>query len=185
MKKLILFLILLLMIVPTTAKAGDDDGFKFWGLSEQSFDSESALIGRLGYQIGSVEPFIGTSWVPKQNTETGEIDPPNLITLGGLVHLPDLIDPNAPLFGLQEVLLEFIPKNFESKPYFGWQGSWAIVDDDAGGFHGGVLGLKNKLSPDDEAEWTVEAQYNNFFADLNGLRDDDEFTIYFGLRIGF
>lgn len=184
MKKLILFL-LLLMIVPTTAKAGDDDGFKFWGLSEQSFDSESALIGRLGYQIGPVEPFIGTSWVPKQNTETGEIDPPNLITLGGLVHLPDLIDPNAPLFGLQEVLLEFIPKNFESKPYFGWQGSWAIVDDDAGGFHGGVLGLKNKLSPDDEAAWIVEAQYNNFFADLNGLRDDDEFTIYFGLRIGF
>ena len=72
-------------------------GLTIWGLTEQmtSVNSDNAIVGRVGYDLsvgngGGLEPFIGSVWRPRDEA-------PQVITLGAIQHMPDLIDPNNPI----------------------------------------------------------------------------------------
>jgi len=166
-----------------------DEGFTIWQLTERRFEADSAIIGRIGMQMGFIEPFVGTSWIPKQNGETGNIDPPQMINLGTIIHFPDLIDPNSPLPWIDDALLIFLSEEWKATPYIGWQGTWNFADDDAG-YNGGMTGLLIKAredDPDDKVSVTfaVEGSYNNFFGQAEPLRNDDEWVLSIGVRIFF
>lgn len=182
MLRKILFGLVLISMFLSTVRA--DEGFTIWQLSERRFDADSALIGRIGYQKDFVEPFIGTSWIPKQDSETGNIDPPQMVSLGTIVHFPDLIDPNAPVPFIPPLLLSFIPPDWIATPYIGWQGTWNFADDDAG-YQGGMVGLLAKTKPDSNVAIVIEAIYNNYFGVVAPLNSDDEWVLALGFRIGF
>ena len=180
LKKVILTIAMILLFVgPSYA---DDDGFTIWQLTEKRIDADSALLARIGYQMDSIEPFIGTAWIPKQSGETGNIDPPQMVTLGTMIHLPDLIDPNNPLPIIPQALLVFIPKDWIATPYIGWQGTWNFADDDAG-YQTGMVGILAKTKPDSRLTFVIEADYNNFFGSVAPLTYDDEWILCLGIRL--
>ena len=192
MKRAILSLLILVLFC-TCIHAGEDKGLTFWGLNEKSFDSESSVVGRLGYAMddfllkdedASIEIFIGTTWIPETNGETGKIDPPTTLSLGGLYFLPDIIDSDSPIPWIPDLLLTVLPEKAEAKPYIGGQATFNLIDNDAG-LLGGIVGIKAKTQPDALWDLIFEADYNNFIYDLSTLPYDDEFVYTAGIRIGF
>ena len=183
LRKIIISLILSLLI----GSSAFAQNLTIWQLNERKFEADSALIGRIGLKMDFIEPFIGTAWIPKQDGETGNIDPPQMVSLGTIIHLPDLIDPNSPAPWIDDLLLTFIPEKWVAKPYIGWQGTWNIGDDDSG-YNGGMTGIlmraKEGNLEDKISVWfAVEGSYNNFFGQVAPLRSDDEWVLSVGFYI--
>jgi len=190
MKRLILSILLVLLFC-SCIRAGEREGLAFWGLNGDDFSSESFLNLRVGYEFddflfsepnNSIEIFTGTTLIPSGiESEVGKFDPPNVLTLGGIYILGDLIDPNNSLPWINDALLALLPEKAVAKPYFGAQGTWQFIDDD-GAYFGGIVGLLAKLNPNSFNDMVIEADYNNFFDGLSTLRQDDEFVISLGFR---
>ena len=190
-----IFTIMLCVLIAGFAQAKDFD-LTFWGLTEKNVDDESSYIGRIGFELDDfllkepnniIEPFIGTQWEPLQDTEAGELNPPDTLLVGCLYHIGNLIDPNNPLPWISDTLLIVLSEDDEATPYIGGQGSWNFVDDD-GAFYGGIVGLLVKPRQSNEkivCNYVFELDYNNFFDDLESIKDDDEFTFYIGLRLKY
>ena len=81
MKKLVILLAALLAIfMGGAAKA---DGLTVWGLTEQDLGStQNAITARVGYQYEFIEAFIGSTWRPDYDVETGELKPPQVLSFG-------------------------------------------------------------------------------------------------------
>lgn len=174
MKKLVM-LIVLLVAVGTMAS---DNGITIWGLTNQDADS---VIVRIGYEQDNIEGFIGSSWWPNYDVETGDIQPPQVLILGALYHFQDLLDPNNPLPIIPDILIAFVPKGTLAQPYIGGQGTFNFIDKDAG-FYGGLVGLLVKANKDSKVAIVVEAAYQDNFIELSAV---DNFKINLGLRFKF
>ena len=192
MKRLILCLFLS-MLFCSCIQGSEDEGFRFWGLNEKSFDSESTVIGRIGYEMddfflrepnNSVEVFVGTTWIPEMNGEEGKVDPPTTMSLGVIYHFSDLIDANNPLPWIDDALLSVIPEEVSARPYIGGQGTFTFVDDD-GGLYSGMIGVLAKVKEDAAWDMVFELTYNNLIYELATVPYDDEFVMSAGIRIGF
>jgi hypothetical protein len=152
-----------------------------WGLVEQTTAGTNAVTGRVGYRLGWIEPFLGSTWRPGYDAGGG-VQPPQVISLGVLVYAPDLLDPNAPVPWLPDLLLRLLPQRMVARPYIGSQGSYNLIDSDAG-FYGGILGLEAKLDPDARMALIVEGIYNNYFDDLGAV--PELWRVNIGFRVGF
>ena len=180
MKKVILIVAgLLALCMGTAAQA---NGVTLWGLTEHDWNSENAITGRVGYQYDFIEGFIGSTWRPNYNVETGEIKPPQVFSLGALVHMRDLLDPNNPLPWIPPVLLTFLPESMVAQPYFGGQGSWTPANEDAG-FYGAIVGIQTKTSEESKASFITEFNYNNNFKNLSVV--PDQWRLNLGFRFLF
>lgn len=179
MKKGIVVLVMVLLIsLPCWA-----DGLTVWGLTEQDISSnQNAISARVGYQFGSIEAFMGSTWRPDYDVETEEISPPQIISAGAVYHLDDILDANSPIPWIPELLLTFIPEEWLATPYAGAQASFNFFDRDAG-FYGGVVGILMKTQPDSTSAFVAEAVFNENFYDLNAV--PDEFRLNLGFRFYF
>lgn len=159
------------------------NGLTLWGLTEQDLDStQNALIGRIGYQVDFIEGFIGSTWRPHYKVEPGELAPPQVFSLGGIVHARDLLDPNNPLPWVPELLLSLIPEDMVAQPYFGIEAGWNLFETDAG-FYGGMVGLLCKSSQESKAAVVIEGGYAKTFKDLAAV--PEEWRLKLGLRFYF
>lgn len=176
-------LMTMLAVMLVFAASASADGVTFWALTEKDVDStQNAIIGRLGYQKDFLEGFIGSTWRPHYKVEEGEIAPPQVFSLGGIVHLRDLLDPNNPLPWIPDLLLTLIPEKMVAQPYFGLEASFNFFESDAG-FYGGIVGLLCKADPNSKSTLVIEAGYADYFKDLAAV--DDEFQLRLGLRFYF
>ena len=180
MKRAILTIIAVLCL---TASVQAEIGVTLWGLTEQDFGGANAITGRIGYQLGNIEAFVGSTWAPKYKEGTREMEPPQVFSVGALYHYVDLLDVNSPMPWIPDVLLMVIPEDVVIQPYFGVQGTYNIVDTDAG-FFGEIVGLQLKAKAEDKSSFIIEAQYNNAFNDLAG-RNENQLVMYAGARFLF
>jgi len=178
MKKLI---VLLMLFVATICKG---NGFTIWGLTEQDISgSQNAMSVRIGYQYESIEAFLGSTWRPNYDTDTGEIEPPQVFSLGTVIHWKDLIDPDNPLPFIPDLLLKLIPENMVAQPYFGGQATFNLFEHDAG-FYGAIIGLQCKTDIKNKSAFIVELDYNDNFKDLSAV-PDNKFRLNMGFRFLF
>lgn len=176
-------ILLAIAIVVLAAAPAWPLGFTLWGLGEQDFDSRnSAIQGRIGYQFGRVEPFIGSTWRPNFDTKPGEVRPPQVFSFGALFHWPDLIDPDSPLPWISPALLTFLPEGLVAEPYFGGHVTFDFTGND-GSFSALLIGLKCKADPKSLSAIIVEAEYANAYGDLSAV--PNEFRMNFGWRFYF
>ena len=177
MKKLITMFIPLMLCASVQAM-----GFTVWGLTEQatSVNSDNSLTGRVGYYLGSdnggLELFVGSIW--RVNDKA-----PQVMTLGAVQHMADLLDPNGPIPFIPDLLLPIINENVSIRPYIGGRFTINFIDRDSGLF-GGIAGIAVKLSPEANSELVFEGSYDNTFGDLNSV-PDNKFKAYMGFRIPF
>ena len=158
------------------------NGFTVWGLTENKVGLEdNGITGRVGYQYDFIEGFLGSTWRPTYDAE-GDIDPPQVFSLGVIAHMADVIDANSVIPWLPELLLTFINEEMVAQPYFGFQGSFNL-DQDAG-FTGALVGIQTKTTADSKAAMVFEFAYNNNFLDLGAVADN-EFVLNIGFRFGF
>ena len=181
MKRVILSIILALCLCSAVQAAG----LTIWGLTEQisSVDGDNSLSARIGYDLsltdkGGLELFAGSIWRPRETQ-----DFPQVVVLGAIQHLPDLIDPNSSIPWLPELFLTVISEDVQIRPYIGGQFSVNLVDEDSGTY-GAIAGITLKLTPEDKSELVFEASYDNNFGDLAGV-PDNELKGYMGFRIPF
>ena len=181
MKRVILSIILALCLCASVQAAG----LTIWGLTEQisSVDGDNSLSARIGYDLsltdkGGLELFAGSIWRPRETQ-----DFPQVVVLGAIQHLPDLIDPNSSIPWLPELFLTVISEDVQIRPYIGGQFSVNLVDEDSGTY-GAIAGITLKLTPEDKSELVFEAFYDNNFGDLAGV-PDNELKGYMGFRIPF
>ena len=170
MRKLVLALVILLVAVPCFA-----DGVTIWGSAEQEIDSEAAVTGRIGYQVGNMEPFIGSKWHPRD-------DYPQVLTLGGVMYGNDLADPASAVPVIPEILLIYLSDDAVIVPYIGAQASWGFVDTDSG-FYGGIMGVLVKDQPESPLSVTLEVEWNDNNAELREITDGLRATL--GFRFEF
>jgi len=178
--KVLLIAALLISLMSGTVRA---DGITIWGLTEQDFNSQNAITGRAGYQYDFIEGFVGSTWRPRYEVDTGEMKPPQVISLGTIVHMRDLIDPNNPLPWVPEILLGILPEKMVMQPYFGGQDTWNFGDEDAG-FYGAIIGIQSKTEPVSKSSFIAEFDYNEFFKDLSAV-PSDKFKLNLGFRFMF
>jgi hypothetical protein len=182
MKKLAIAAVVVLAMLFTCSLA--KGGFTVWGLTEQtaSVDKDNSISGRLGYFLGledgngGLEPFVGSVWRPRDSE-------PQVLTLGAVQHLPDLVDANSPFPWIPELFLLVMNEDVEIRPYVGGQATVNFVDRDAG-FYGGIAGVTVKLTPEANSEIVFEISYDAMFADLEAV-PDNEFKGYMGFRVPF
>jgi len=164
MIKRTLLLIALVCLMTASVQAA---GLTLWSVADQIVDvDESASIsGRLGYYFGSseggLEIFTGSTWHPESKA-------PQVLSIGIIEHLPDLIDPNNPLPWLPDLLLAFINEDVEARPYAGLEGTFNFIEEDVG-YYGGVVGVLAKLTPKSQIEYGLEGSYKEGFGELEGL----------------
>jgi len=175
-----LLLALILMFLGGTVQAA---GLTLWGITEQlsSVDQDNAITGRIGYDLsvtdkGGLEPFIGSIWRPRDGT-------PQVVVLGAVQHLPDLIDPNSSVPFLPELFLMVISEDVQIRPYIGGQFSINCIDEDAGTY-GMIAGVTLQISPEANSQLVFEASYDKNFGDLADV-SDNRFKGYMGFRIPF
>lgn len=179
MKRVILTLIIT-MLLCTSVQA---TGLTLWGLTEQlsSVNEDNAIMARIGYDLtigdsGGLEPFIGSVWRPREGT-------PQVIVIGAVQHLPDLIDPNSNIPYLPDIFLMVISEDVAIRPYFGGQFTVNLIDKDAG-FYGMIAGTTIQLTPKANSQLVFEVSYDKTFGDLEGV-PDNEIKGYVGFRIPF
>ena len=179
MKKLLVLLIVVLGFITTTQGAG----LTVWGITEQvsSVNEDNAITGRIGYDLGlsdkgGLELFAGSIWRPREGT-------PQVIVLGAIQHMPDLIDPNSSIPYLPELFLTVISETVQIRPYIGGQFSVNLIDEDAGTY-GAIAGITLQLTPEANSQLVFEASYDKNFGDLGGV-PDNQFKGYVGFRIPF
>ncbi len=176
MKKLIATLIIALCLCGSVQAAG----LTLWTLTDQltSIDEDNSISGRVGYSFasdnGGLEIYVGSTWYKTDAT-------PQVMSLGIVEHLPDLIDPNNPLPWIPGLLTAIVNEEVVMAPYVGIQGTFQFVDEDAGLF-GVMAGVKIKVTPKSASEWIVEGRYINPFGDLYGV---NKAQLSVGLRIPF
>jgi len=182
MKKLLVLLIVVLGLLNTTTQGA---GLTIWGLTEQvsSVNGDNSLSARVGYDLGlsdrgGLELFAGSIWRPRETQ-----DFPQVVVLGAVQHLPDLIDPNSSVPWIPELFLTVISEDVQIRPYIGGQFSINLIDEDAGTY-GAIAGVTLKLTPEDRSELVFEASYDKNFGDLGGV-PDNQFKGYMGFRIPF
>jgi len=158
-------------------------GLTVWGLTEQvsSVESDNAISARVGYDLsigdnGGLEPFIGSVWRPQD-------DAPQVIVLGAIQHMPDLLDPNSPIPYLPGLFLTVINEDVTVRPYIGAQCTVNLIDKDSG-FVGAIAGVTLKLTPEANSELVFEVSYDDTFSQLNDV-PDNRFKGYMGFRIPF
>jgi hypothetical protein len=182
MKRVILAMVVMLALCGAGLNSVRANGLTVWGMTEQDAGStQNALTGRVGYQYDFVEAFLGSTWRPEYDAE-GKLDPPQVFSLGALVHTQDLIDPNSTIPWIPAFLLTFLNDDMVAQPYFGYQGTFNI-DSDAG-FTGGVVGLLTKTKAESKSALVFELNYNNNFLDL-GAVPDNEWVLNIGFRFLF
>jgi hypothetical protein len=180
MKKLIIIAVgLIALCMGTMVKA---NGITVWGLTEQDLNSQNAITARVGYQYDFVEGFLGSTWRPNYDVDTGEVKPPQVLSLGALVHMRDLLDPNNPLPWIPQALLTFLPEEMVAQPYFGGQGTWNLGSENAG-FYGAIIGIQTKTKEDAKASFITEFDYNTNFKDLSVV--PDQWRLNLGFRFLF
>jgi len=181
MRKTILTMVTVMLMLCSSAHAA---GLTVWGLTEQatSVNNDNSITGRLGYFLGiddngpGLEPFIGSVWRPKDEA-------PQVITVGAVQHLRDIIDPDSVIPLLPNMFLAVISEEVIIRPYFGGQCTINFVDRDAG-FIGALAGTTIKIEPKSPNELVLELSYDAMFGDLAGV-PDHEFKGYLGFRIWF
>lgn len=158
-------------------------GVTLWGLTEQvsSVNDDNAITGRIGYDLslsdqGGLEIFAGSIWRPKESA-------PQVIVVGAVQHMPDLIDPNSSIPYLPELFLTVISESVQIRPYIGGQFSINLIDEDAGTY-GAIAGITLRLTPEANSEIVFEASYDKNFGDLAGV-PDNQLKGYMGFRIPF
>jgi len=181
MKKLLVLLIVVLGLLNTAQGAG----LTIWGLTEQisSVNGDNSLSARVGYDMcvsdkGGLELFAGSIWRPRETQ-----DFPQVVVLGAVQHLPNLLDPNGPIPYLPDLFLTVISDEIQIRPYVGGQFSINLIDEDAGTY-GAIAGITLKLTPEDRSELVFEASYDKNFGDLGGV-PDNQLKGYMGFRIPF
>jgi len=182
MIKRILIAIALIALMAIQVQAA---GLTIWGLTEQisSVNGDNSLTGRIGYDMslsdnGGLELFAGSIWRPRETQ-----DFPQVVVLGAVQHMPDLIDPNSSVPFLPELFLNVISEDVQIRPYIGGQFSINLIDEDAGTY-GAIAGVTLKLTPEDKSELVFEASYDKNFGDLTGV-PDNQLKGYMGFRIPF
>lgn len=145
-----------------------------------SVDSDNAITARIGYYLGNenggLEPFIGCVWFPKEET-------PQVITIGVIQYLGDVLEDDSIVPILPELLLAVITEDAVINPYFGALCTINLLDQDAGLIEA-IFGVNIKLTPDANSLLVFETGYGSMFGDLSG-RDDHEFVTRLGFRIPF
>jgi len=181
MKRAILTIIAVLALCASVQAAG----LTVWGITEQvsSVNGDNSLTGRIGYDMsltdnGGLELFAGSIWRPRETQ-----DFPQVVVLGAIQHMPDLIDPNSSIPYLPELFLTVISETVQIRPYIGGQFSINLIDEDAGTY-GAIAGVTLKLTPEDKSELVFEASYDKNFGDLAGV-PDNQLKGYMGFRIPF
>jgi len=175
-------LLLILGIIILTCSMVQAAGLTVAVMTEQvtSVNSDNALTARLGYYLGNenggLEPFIGCVWFPREDT-------PQVITLGAIQRLSDVLDPESQIPLLPGMLLKVITEDAVMRPYFGGQCTINLIDKDAGLIEA-MAGVSIKLTPEATSSIEVETSYGSMFGDLGG-RTDYEFITRIGWRIPF
>jgi len=161
---------LIFVMLPVMSSVARPDGLTVWGLVENDVKStQTAVGGRIGYEVSVVEPFIGyTDW-PKFETEAGEVHPDSVLSFGLLCHLPDLIDPDNKL-------------PLVAEPYLGPEATWNMGRS-GGGFYSGVAGIKIKARIEDRSSMVVETRLSHNFDDMENVNND--WKISAGIRYPF
>lgn len=171
--------ITLVLCLPMIAHAA---GLTVSVLTEQamSVNSDNALTARVGYYLGSenggLEPFIGCVWFPREDT-------PQVITLGAIQHMADMLDLDSTIPVLPKLLLSIITEQAVMRPYFGAQCTINLIDRDVG-FIEAIAGFSIKLTPEAKSTTIFETGYGSMFGDLSG-RDDYELVTRIGFQIPF
>lgn len=173
MKSLLTILIILIVLFMACVASGD--GVTLWGLSEVSAGDETALSARVGYEVGKIEAFAGTTWRP-------DYDAPQVLSLGAVHYFADIIDPNSVVPFIPDVLMTFMHPGSVAQPYIGGQATFNLLDKDAG-FMGIITGLQIKADEDSRAAIVAEVMVNDYFGDLGGV--NDEWRLSLGVRYGF
>jgi len=173
-----------IMVVLCLCASVQAAGWTVWGLTEQltAVESDNSITARVGYfmglgDTGGLEPFIGSVWRPRSE------DTPQVITLGAVQHLPDLIDPNGPIPYISGIFTAVIAEEVVIRPYIGFQTTINLIDKDSG-FIGIISGVTCKLTPDAQSEVVFEVSYDDTFQELAGV-PDNELKGYIGFRIPF
>lgn len=182
MKKAI---VLIMMLFVCSIASARDVGFTLWGLTEQNLDSRNnAIIGRVGIQYENIEGFLGSTWRPNYDADSG-IDPPQVYSAGALYHWVNLIDTDNPLPWIPDGLVTIADMiglpDAQMKPYAGGQASINI--DQEAGMVSALIGLDIKAAPADKTSLILEAAFNENFYDLDVVPDDWKLNI--GFRIEF
>lgn len=182
MLRRILILIALICLMATSVQA---KGLTVWGLTEQvtSVNSDNAITGRAGWMFGEgdnggLELFVGSIWRVRDSE-------PQVIVVGAIQHLPDLIDPNSVLSipYISDFMLSIMNEDVTIRPYIGAQCTINLMDQDAG-FVGAITGVAVKLTAMANSELVFEMSYDNTFGDLDTV-PDNELKGYMGFRIPF
>ena len=178
-KRLLIGMVLALYMCITVQGAG----LTVWGITEQvsSVDEDNAITGRIGYDLsvgenGGLEPFIGSIWRPRDGT-------PQVVVLGAVQHLPDLIDPNSSVPFIPDLFLAVISEDVQIRPYIGGQFSINCIDEDAGTY-GMIAGITLQVDPNANSQLVFEISYDKNFGDLAGV-PDERLKGYMGFRIPF
>lgn len=175
-KRILLTVVLSCLITAPTYAAG----ITLWSVVDRvtNVEKSESISGRLGYYFGSenggLEAFIGSTWHPKDKS-------PQVMSLGVIEHLPDLIDPNNPLPFIPDILLAFANQNIKACPYAGLESTFNFIDEDAG-YYGGLLGILAKLSSTSQIEYGIEVACIKGF---DALSDVEEIQLRLTLRILF
>ena len=133
-KRILLTIALVCLLMTVQVQAA---GITLWGVTDQVIDADesASTAGRLGYYFGDdkggLEIFGGATWHPESKG-------PQVLSIGVIEHLPDLIDPNNPLPLIPNILLAFINEDVEARPYVGLEGTFNFVEEDVG-YYGGIL----------------------------------------------
>ena len=176
------WLISTIIVVALLCTSVQGAGITIWGLTEQltTVEDDNSLSARVGYMLGieesGLEPFIGSVWRPRD-------DYPQVITVGAVQHLPDLVDPNNPIPYIPAIFLKILNEDTTIRPYIGAQCSINLIDKDAG-FIGVIAGVSVKLEEKATSELVFELGYDDTFNDLAGIVDN-ELKGYMGFRIPF
>ena len=180
MIKRILIIIALVCLITMPVQAA---GLTVWGITEQvsSVNEDNAITARIGYDMslsdkGGLEIFGGSIWRPRDGT-------PQVIVIGAVQHMPDLIDPNSSIPYLPELFLTVISEKMQIRPYIGGQFSVNLIDEDAGTY-GMLAGITLQISPEANSQLIFEASYDKNFGDLASV-SDNQIKGYMGFRIPF
>ena len=154
-----------------------------WGITEQisNVDSDNSLTGRIGYDLsvsdkGGLEPFLGSVWRPRDGN-------PQVIVLGAVQHMPDLIDPNSSVPFLPDLFLSVMNEEVVIRPYIGAQFTVNFIDEDVG-YYGAIAGITLQLEPGAKSQLVFEASYDKTFGALEDV-PDNQVKGYMGFRIPF
>jgi len=175
--KKILIVIALICLMTVQVQAA---GLTLWSVAEKivEVDESASIAGRLGYYFGSdnggLEIFAGSTWHPESKS-------PQVLSIGVIEHLPDLIDPNNPLPWIPNILLTFINEDVEVRPYAGLEGTFNFIEENVG-YYGGVVGVLAKLTPNSRIQYGLEGSYKEGFGELEGL---NKTQLSFVIRIPF